>query len=75
MPAFDLAELRREGFPVTPLPDEAGQIIDARKLPHSVAQRLLASGIDVSRSVRMIGEITASPTGGPGRYVIRFVRA
>lgn len=75
MQAFDLAELRTEGFPVTPLPDEAGRIIDAATLPRTVAQRLLACGIDVTRAVRMVGEITVSSTGGPGRYVIRFVEA
>jgi hypothetical protein len=75
MPAFDLAELRRDGFPVTPLPDETGRIIDAATLPHAITQRLVASGIDVSRAVRMVGEITASSTGGPGRYVIRFLEA
>jgi hypothetical protein len=75
MQAFDLAELRRDGFAVTPLPDEAGQIIDGATLPHEVAQQLVASGIDVSRAVRMVGEIAASSSGGPGRYVIRFVEA
>jgi hypothetical protein len=73
MPTFDIAELRREGFPVIPLPDENGRIIDTTMLPPPVTQRLITWGVDVSPSMRMIGAIAPSPTGGPGRYVIRFI--
>jgi hypothetical protein len=75
MPAFDLAELRRDGFSVTPLPDENGRIVDTSTLPRAVTQRLLTSGATVAPSMRMIGVITKSSDGGPGPYVIRFVSA
>jgi hypothetical protein len=75
MSAVDLAELRSDGFAVTPPPDEADRIVDTATLPRAVAQRVVASGIDMPRAVRMIGEITASSTSGLGRYVIRFVEA
>ena len=75
MPAFDIAELRREGFRVLPLPDENGRMIDTTTLPRVVPQRLITSGVDVAASMRMIGAFAVSPTGGPGRYVIRFVNS
>jgi hypothetical protein len=75
MPAFDVAELRRGGFPVVPLPNEVGRIIDATMLPATVSAQLRDDGVDISQPVRMVGGLTKSPAGGPGHYVILFVQA
>ena len=75
MPAFDVAELRRGGLSVTPLPNEVGRIIDATTLPTTIASQLRDDGVDISQPVRMVGGLTKSPAGGPGRYVILFVQA
>jgi hypothetical protein len=76
MNSFDVAELRREGFSLIPLPDEDGRIIDATTLPATIAARVHdEDGVDISQPVRMVGDLTTSSTGAPGRYVIRFVQA
>ena len=75
MPAFDVAELRRGGFAVAPLPNEVGRIIDATMLPATISSQLREDGVDISQPVRMVGGLTKSPAGGPGHYVILFVQA
>ena len=75
MPTFDVAELRRGGFSVTPLPNEVGRIIDVATLPSTISSQLRDDGVDISQPVRMVGGLTKSPAGGPGRYVILFVQA
>jgi hypothetical protein len=75
MPAFDIAELQRGGFAVVPLPNEVGRIIDPTTLPRTIASQLQDDGVDITQPVRMVGGLTKSPAGGPGRYVILFVQA
>ena len=75
MLAFDVADLRKHGVAIAPLPDERGRVIDARTLPVSFAERLKHDGLDTSKPLRIVGVITQTPTGGPGPYLVRFEQA
>ena len=54
MLSFDVADLRKHGITIAPLPDERGRIIDARALPAAFAERLQRSGLDTSKPVRIV---------------------
>jgi hypothetical protein len=74
MLAFDVADLRKHGITIAPLPDESGRIIDVRTLPTAFAQRLEQNGLDTAKPVRIVGVIARRPNGEPGPYLIRFVQ-
>ena len=75
MLSFDVADLRKHGITIAPLPDDYGRIIDARGLPAAFAERLQRSGLDISRPLRIVGVIARRPDGAPGPYLIRFEQA
>ena len=75
MPSFDVADLRKHGVTIEPVPDERGRIIDARTLPPRFVERLKEDGLDTSKPLRIVGVITRLPTGAPGPYLIRFEQA
>ena len=75
MPAFDVADLRKHGVTIAPLPDERGRLIDVRTLPTRFAERLKQDGLDISKPLRVVGVIAQLPTGAPGPYLIRFEQA
>lgn len=70
--AFDVADLRKHGITIAPLPDERGRFIDVRTLPAAFAQRLQQSGLDTAKPVRIVGVIARRPNGEPGPYLVRF---
>lgn len=70
--SFDVADLRKHGITIEPLPDERGRIVDVRALPAAFAERLKQSGLDTSKPVKIVGVITRRPGGGPGPYLVRF---
>jgi hypothetical protein len=72
MLAFDLAELRKDGVDVGPLPDEDGRLIDATALPPTFTHWLRRYGFDTTRPLRISGVIQRRPGGGLGHYCIRF---
>lgn len=72
MLAFDVADLRKHGVTITPLPDERGRLIDVRTLPAQFAERLKQDGLDTSKPLRVVGVIARLPSGSPGPYLIRF---
>ena len=75
MLSFDVADLRKHGITITPLPDERGRLIDVRTLPARFAERLQKDGLDTSKPLRVVGVITRLPSGAPGPYLIRFEQA
>ena len=75
MLAFDVADLRRHGVDIAPLPDERGRLIDVRTLPPPFAERLQRDGLDTSKPVRIVGVISRLPGGALGPYLIRFEEA
>jgi hypothetical protein len=75
VPSFDVADLRKHGVTITPLPDERGQLIDVHTLPARFTERLRQDGLDTSKPVRVVGVIARRPGGAPGPYLIRFEQA
>ena len=75
MLSFDVADLRKHGVTIVPLPDERGRLIDVMRLPPAFAQRLKRDGLDTSKAVRVVGVITRRPDGTPGPFLIRFEEA
>ena len=73
--SFDVADLRKHGVTIRPLPDERGQLIDIQTLPARFAERLRQDGLDISKPVRVVGVTTRRPDGAPGPYLIRFEQA
>lgn len=72
MLTFDLADLRRNGVDIGPLPDEHGRLIDGAALPPTFSDWLRHYGFDTSRPLRIMGVIPRRPDGAPGHYFIRF---
>jgi hypothetical protein len=75
MLSFDVADLKRHGVSIVPLPDERGRAIDVQTLPARFTERLKQDGLDTSKPLRVVGVITRLPTGAPGPYLIRFEQA
>lgn len=75
MLSFDVADLRKFGVNIAPLPDEHGRLIDVQSLPARFAERLKHDGLDLSKPVRVVGIIARLPSGAPGPYLIRFEQA
>ena len=75
MASFDVADLRKHGVTITPLPDERGRLIDIDTLPARFAERLKQDGLDTSKPLRIVGVIARLPSGAPGPYLIRFEEA
>ena len=75
MLSFDVADLKRHGVTILPLPDERGRVIDVQMLPARFTERLKQDGLDTSKPLRVVGVITRLPTGAPGPYLIRFEQA
>lgn len=75
MLSFDVADLRKHGVSIAPLPDERGRLIDADSLPARFAERLRHSGLDTSKPLRVVGVIARLPSGAPGPYLVRFEQA
>lgn len=75
MLSFDVADLRKHGVTIAPLPDERGRLIDAHTLPARFAERLQQDGLDTSKPLRVVGVIARLPDGAPGPYLIRFEQA
>ena len=75
MLSFDVADLRKHGVTIVPLPDERGRTIDVRTLPAPFAARLKQDGLDTGKPLRIVGVITRTPTGAPGPYLVRFEQA
>jgi hypothetical protein len=73
--SFDVADLKKHGVTIAPLPDEHGRLIDVRALPARFAERLKQDGLDTSKPLRVVGVIARSPSGAPGPYLIRFEQA
>jgi hypothetical protein len=73
--SFDVADLRKYGVEIAPLPDERGRVIDVRTLPARFAERLKHDGLDTSKPLRVVGVIARLPTGAPGPYLVRFEQA
>jgi hypothetical protein len=73
--SFDVADLRRHGVTIAPLPDERGRLIDVQMLPPRFAERLKQDGLDTSKPLRVVGVIARLPSGAPGPYLIRFEQA
>jgi len=75
MLAFDPAELRNASVDIRPLPDEHGRLIDASSLPSNFAEQLRRKGLDISRTIQVVGIIARSTDGRLGRYSIHFRQA
>jgi hypothetical protein len=73
--AFDVADLKKHGVIIMPLPDERGRLIDVSTLPARFAERLQHDGLDTSKPLRVVGVIARLPSGAPGPYLIRFEQA
>jgi hypothetical protein len=73
--SFDVAELRKHGVTLEPLPDEHGRVIDVRTLPARFAERLAVDGLDMSKPLRIVGVIARSRNGARGPYLVRFEQA
>jgi hypothetical protein len=73
--SFDVADLRKHGVTIAPLPDERGRLIDVRVLPAQFAERLKRDDLDTSKPLRVVGVIARLPTGAPGPYLVRFEQA
>ena len=74
MLSFDVAELRKHGVTVAPLPDEHGRVIDVGSLPARFSARLAVDGLDTAKPLRIVG-VERLPDGAPGPYLVRFEQA
>jgi hypothetical protein len=73
--SFDVADLRKHGVSIAPLPDERGRLIDVRTLPAQFAARLQHDGLDTSKPLRIVGVVVRLPSGAAGPYLVRFEQA